>query len=74
MTTIHRDSRLAPTHRDVPGYLGAASNRLVELLSAWRLRRRTRAELQARSDYAVPEDIGLTRVKIDPQWLRLEWF
>jgi hypothetical protein len=73
MTTVHHDSERSLPDRDISRYLSAALKGLVELLSAWRVRRRARAELQGRSDF-VPEDIRRTRTKIDPEWLRLEWF
>jgi hypothetical protein len=73
MTTIHHDSQLAPADRDIAGYLGTVLNRLGELLSALRVRRRTRGGLQVRNDF-LPDDIPRTRTKINPELLRLEWF
>lgn len=73
MATAHSDSQIASAESDAPGCLRAALKRFVERLAAWRARRRTSRERPARS-YSVPEDIRLTRTKIDPEWLRLEWF
>jgi len=46
MTTLHSDSQLAPADWDMPGHLGAALNRLVELLSAWRAGHPTSGQLR----------------------------
>ena len=73
MTTVHRNTQLPPRDRDMPGHIGAALKRLVELISAWRIRRRSRRELRAQSDF-VREDIRRTSTRIDPELLRLEWF
>ena len=53
MPTIHTDST---PDRDTPRQLGAAL--VVELLQAWRERRRRGAELQAQSDVASSEGTG----------------
>jgi hypothetical protein len=74
MMTVHCNSQPASAARDAPGCLRAALKRFVEHLLACRARGRTSGGLRARSEYSMPEDIRLTRAKIDPEWLRLEWF
>jgi len=69
MTTVRSNSQLLRLTRK---NLGGALNRLVDLLSARRVRRRTGGGLQARSD-SVSEHIRRTRAKIEFELAHLTW-
>ena len=72
MVSLNSYSKLAQSNRELPGYVGAARNRLFKLFSNWRARRRTSSRPQAHRD-CVLEHIRRTRAKIDYELGLLPW-